>query len=181
VSPNRGRDHSEGRRGGRHFDRGRGGAVVYPFVFFGYDGGGYSDGGAVVRTSPDASYVIEGHLDEAAVERRSRVYEVGPRAGEDAYADTEPAESELAPGDEPAPDGGSFDLIALQGGLIYAVREHWLLGNTVHFVTLQGDHYVVSLQEVDLDLSVRLNRERGRKFLLEVREHDGAASPGLAP
>jgi hypothetical protein len=85
--------------------------------------------------------------------------------------ETEPTEAEPLP--EPA-DGGEFHLVALEGGLIYAAREHWLLGNTLHFVTLQGDHYVVSLAEVDLDLSVQLNRERGMKFVLEVRQQGGS-------
>jgi hypothetical protein len=161
--------------------------AVYPYVYFGYpygySNGGYEiDTGAVSRTTSKASYVIEGHLDQSA-QGRSRVYEVGPGAAEGPYAaEAEPAEGELPA--QGATQGATqdaieaFDLIALQGGLIYAVGEHWLLGNTVHFVTMQGDHYVVSLQEVDLDLSVRLNRERGRKFLLEVREQDRGVSGG---
>jgi hypothetical protein len=184
VTPDRGRDRSDRVRGNRRFDANGGGAVVYPYVYFGYPyaNSSYGDGGTVVRTSPNASYSIEGHLDGAAVERRYRTYQAGPGTGDEPYAETGPVDDELAGGvDEQAPGDESFDLIALQGGLIYAVHEHWLLGNTVHFVTLQGDHYVVSLPEVDLDLSVRLNRERGRKFLLEVREHDGAGTQGSTP
>jgi hypothetical protein len=156
--------------------------IVYPYVYFGYPygygNGGYAvETGAVSRTSSSASYVIEGHLDKtSAREPHSRVYEVGPGASDDPST----AEGALiegagpdaeAPGEAGEPTGEVFRLIALKGGLIYASREHWLLGSTVHFVTLQGDHYVVSLQEVDLDLSVQLNRERGLKFVLEVREH----------
>jgi hypothetical protein len=63
--------------------------------------------------------------------------------------------------------------------LIYAAREHWLLGDTLHFITVQGDHFVVSLAEVDLDMSVQLNRERGLKFVLEVRRRS-EDSPGEA-
>lgn len=187
IGDDRNHRGDSGRRGhGRgHGGRGHGGVAVYPFVYFGYPYG-YSNGGyeietgAVSRINSNASYVIEGHLDQSA-RGRSRVYEVGTEIAEDPYAvRTQPAEDESpAPGDtqDLTQDAiEAFDLIALQGGLIYAVGEHWLLGNTVHFVTMQGDHYVVSLQEVDLDLSVRLNRERGRKFLLEVREQDRGVS-----
>jgi hypothetical protein len=168
---------------GRFERRGRS-VIVYPYIYFGYPygNGGYAvETGAVSKTSSSASYVIEGHLDTTSPrEPHSRVYEVGPNA-----ADIPPdAEAEPAEGDEPPseaapaePAGGVFYLIALKGGLIYAAREHWLLGNTVHFVTLQDEHYVVSLQEVDLDLSAQLNRERGMKFALEVREQGGARPP----
>lgn len=181
-STDRGRGRFDGSRGGSN--RGRGGAVVYPYVYFGYPyayGSSYVvDGGAVTRTSPNASYVIEGHLDESGLEGRSRVYEVGPEAEDDTYVEPDSVEDEDL-SDAPV-SGDSFDLIALHGGLIYAVREHWLLGNTVHFVTLQDDHYVVSLNEVDLDLSAKLNRERGRKFLLEVRERTAVPpDAGVAP
>lgn len=177
--PSGGREGSDRFRRDRDFNRGRGGAVVYPYVYFGYPysyGGSYaSDGGTVTRTSPNASYVIEGHLDEGGLEGRSRIYEVGPGSGDDPYAEPDSIEEESDLAAAPASGEDAFDLIALQGGLIYAVREHWLLGNTVHFVTLRDDHYVVSLQEVDLDLSAKLNRERGRKFVLEVRERTGVA------
>ncbi len=189
--PGRGAD---GRGSGRH---GRG-AVAYPYVYFGYpygygnggyaiDTGGMTAGG-VTRTSSSAHYIIEGPPDTASQrEPHSRIYEVGPGAdGGVTAAEQENSaqpDSTLQPGSTAAPDEAAdarpgeqpFYLIALRGGLIYAASEHWLLGNTVHFVTLQGDHYVVSLPEVDLDLSAQLNRERGLKFVLEVREQGGAA------
>ena len=60
-------------------------------------------------------------------------------------------------------------LIALYGGLIYAAQDYWLEGNALHYVTARGDEYVVSIVEVDLDESARLNRERGRTLVLELR------------
>jgi hypothetical protein len=171
----------ERQRGSRRLGNG---VIVYPYVYFGYDYGyGYENGGyggGVTRSSSHSGYVIEGHLDEASRQRNSRVYEVGPgRTDERNAVETEPVETG-EPLAEPA-QGGDFHLIALQGGLIYASREHWLLGNTLHFVTLQGGHYVVSLAEVDLDLSVQLNRERGLKFVLEVREQGAGQSPDPDP
>jgi hypothetical protein len=179
ARPDRFPDFSRGPRGLERHGRS---VIVYPYVYFGYPygygNGGYAvETGAASKTSSSASYVIEGHLDKtSAREPHSRVYEVGPGATDDpsapdgALIDGE-GPDEAAPGEVGAPTEDAFRLIALKGGLIYASREHWLLGSTVHFVTLQGDHYVISLQEVDLDLSVQLNRERGLKFVLEVREH----------
>lgn len=167
--------------------------IVYPYVYFGYaygyGNGGYAvETGAVSKTSSSANYVVEGHLDTSSSrEPHSRVYEVGPGASDVPHTpEAAPIEGEDPRGEAASaeaagePAEGVFFLIALKGGLIYASREHWLLGSTVHFVTLQGDHYVVSLHELDLDLSVQLNRERGLKLVLEVREQGagGPADPG---
>jgi hypothetical protein len=183
---------SDSAHGRGRFQRHGGSVIVYPYFYYGdpyaYGNGGYAiDAGGVSRTSSSANYTIEGHLDQTSPrEPQSRVYEVGPGADEPDAADG-PAAPDAPSGEagaasaEPAagvaePAEGAFYLIALKGGLIYTSREQWLLGNTVHFVTLQGDHYVVSLQELDLDLSVQLNRERGLKLVLEVREHGQAAA-----
>jgi hypothetical protein len=61
-------------------------------------------------------------------------------------------------------------MVALKGGLVYLVHQHWLEGQTLYFDTIAGERYAVSLQELDMNLSARLNRERGQKFVLEVRE-----------
>jgi hypothetical protein len=178
--------HGDGFPGRGGFDRRGRSVIVYPYIYFGYPygyaNGGYAvETGAATRASSNANYIIEGHLDTTSPrEPHARVYEVGPGAAdvppreEAAPAEAGEPPAEAAPA-EPAED--VFYLIALKGGLIYAVREHWLLGNTVHFVTLQDDHYVVSLPEVDLDLTAKLNRERGLKFVLEVREPGGAPQP----
>jgi len=60
-----------------------------------------------------------------------------------------------------------YGLIALNGGLIYAASEYRVDGRTLRFLTVQGDQYVVSLDEVDVGFSERLNRERGSEFSLE--------------
>jgi hypothetical protein len=162
---------------GGHGRRHGKGVVVYPYVYFGYpygygDGGYAVENGSVSRTNPRAEYVVEGHLDNTR-EVHSRVYEVGPGSEQE----SEPAEAAVE--DAQASEPAEY-LIALKGGLVYVSREHWLLGNTVHFVTLQGDHYVVALHELDLDLSAKLNRERGLKLVLEIREQ-GPGNPPAAP
>ncbi len=80
---------------------------------------------------------------------------------------------------DPAPEGDrvvsarrdrdpvEYGLIALHGGLIYAASEYRVEGQTLRFLTVQGDQYVVALDEVDVDFSKRLNRDRGSEFSLE--------------
>lgn len=55
----------------------------------------------------------------------------------------------------------SYWLIALQGGLIYAVSDYSIEARALRFTTLQGDAYVVPLAELDADFTVKLNRDRG--------------------
>lgn len=60
-------------------------------------------------------------------------------------------------------------IIALYGGLVYAAKDYWLEGDALHYVAARGDEYVVSIAEVDFDESGRLNRERGKRLVLEPR------------
>lgn len=79
----------------------------------------------------------------------------------------EPAESsivELSDAERLEPD---YWLIALQGGLIYAVSEYEIEARALRFVTLQGDEYVVPLAELDVDFTTKLNRDRGFEIELE--------------
>jgi hypothetical protein len=59
-----------------------------------------------------------------------------------------------------------FYLIALRNYSIYTATEHWLEGDTLHYVTHYGVHNQASLDQVDLELTERLNRERGLDFRL---------------
>jgi hypothetical protein len=71
---------------------------------------------------------------------------------------------------EPKSDSGEdakrFYLIALRNYSIYTATEYWLEGDTLHYVTHYGAHNQASLDQVDLDLTHRLNRERGLDFRL---------------
>jgi hypothetical protein len=57
--------------------------------------------------------------------------------------------------------------------MIHTSREHWLEGNTLHFVTKQGTRQTAGLETVDLDFTRQLNAERGLPFVLEVRPRSG--------
>ena len=74
------------------------------------------------------------------------------------------AAQQEAPSDEAEPE---YWLIALRGGLIYAVSGYALEERALRFVTLQGDEYVVPLAELDRDFTVKLNRDRGVQIELD--------------
>ena len=74
-----------------------------------------------------------------------------------------------APDADPGPEA-TFHLIALKGGEIHTSREHWLERDALHYVTRDGVHNRVAVDDVDMDLTAQVNRERGLPFVLEVRE-----------
>ena len=57
-------------------------------------------------------------------------------------------------------------LIALKNSSIYSAAEYWVEDDTLHYVTNHGVHNQVSLDQFDLELTKRLNRERGLDFRL---------------
>ena len=60
----------------------------------------------------------------------------------------------------------SIWLVALDGGLVRAVRKFWLEGEVFHYVLRDGTEGSMPLSEVDLSLTEQLNRERGLIFRL---------------
>lgn len=65
-------------------------------------------------------------------------------------------------------DDGPLFLLARRDETIVQSREHWMSGNTIHYVTPGGEHRQILVENVDLDLTARLNHERGLSFTLEV-------------
>lgn len=65
-------------------------------------------------------------------------------------------------------DDGPLYLLARRDETIVTAREHWMSGNTIHYVTPSGEHRQILIENVDLDLTARLNHERGLSFTLEV-------------
>ena len=66
------------------------------------------------------------------------------------------------------PGEDALYLIALKNESVVVARRHWLEGDTLHYVTPSDKHHEVKLAQVDLDLTARLNRERGLIFKMEV-------------
>jgi hypothetical protein len=63
----------------------------------------------------------------------------------------------------------AFYLVAMKTGVIYTSGEHWLEGETLHYVTVKGVHRTAPLNDVDLDFTRQLNAERNMPFVLEMR------------
>jgi hypothetical protein len=91
-------------------------------------------------------------------------YVVPPRensAGEPATGVTVPAASPGGAANRP------LFLIALKSNVIYSAAEAWVQGDTMHYVTPDGAHNQVSIDQVDIDFTTRINRERGIDFRLQ--------------
>lgn len=66
-------------------------------------------------------------------------------------------------------------LIALDGGLVRAVRDYWLDSGVFYYVLRDGTEGSMPLSEVDLPLTEQLNRERGLIFRLPKPEPESPA------
>ena len=66
--------------------------------------------------------------------------------------------------------GRPLFLIALKSNIIYSATEAWVQGDTMHYVTADGAHNQVSLDQVDVDFTTRINRERGIDFQLQPQQ-----------
>lgn len=66
----------------------------------------------------------------------------------------------------PESDAQSFYLIALKNNSIYPVTAYWVQNGVLHYVTTQGAQNQIPLDQLDLDFTIRLNRDRGVAFRL---------------
>ena len=173
-------------RHGQDFGHGRrfiGIPVVYVpygysrYVYEGdYEPQGYEEESPYIyRVDPETAtesrtdYVIRVESGEERAPAESKVYEVRPAEEEPAFEPQVELDSSSA--EEPAPASEPpLYLIALQGGTIYTSTEHWIESDALHYITRSGAHNLVSIEDVDLQLTARLNRERGLAFVIEVRE-----------
>lgn len=114
-------------------------------------------------------YEVRPVYDDETGEARG-VENVPIEPAENRIQDVRP-EAELGPAAGGEASGPEQYLIALDDGLIYLTDNHWLQGDTLHYVTMSGAHNMATLDRIDLDLTVRLNRERGLKF--QLRKRDG--------
>ena len=76
----------------------------------------------------------------------------------------------IVPSREPPPEAAAAQrpfLIALNNQSIYTAAEYWVEDGTLHYVSPLGAHNQVSLDQIDLAFTERLNRERGLDFRLD--------------
>ena len=57
-------------------------------------------------------------------------------------------------------------LIAMKDSTIYSSLAYWVEDETVHYITTQHSHNRATIDLLDRDLSIQLNRERGVEFKL---------------
>lgn len=171
-----------GRRGGRGFGQ------RFPVVYlpFGY---GYSDYSSHTerivivdhQTSTESSASVErvpqqpAPQEEPAQPTGAKIIELRPRdpATEQAAPESalqDPSSVEVLHGSEVegGQDRAVVYLIARKDDTIVTSQEHWIVGNSVHYITPRGEQRQILIENVDLNLSARLNRERGLSFTLEV-------------
>ena len=55
---------------------------------------------------------------------------------------------------------------------ILGVTDYWLEGSEFHYVTSYGAHNAVPLEEIDVEMTAQLNRERGVEFVLHPRSQN---------
>ncbi len=55
---------------------------------------------------------------------------------------------------------------------ILGVTDYWLEGSEFHYVTSYGAHNAVPLEEIDVEMTAKINRERGVEFVLHPRSQN---------
>lgn len=68
------------------------------------------------------------------------------------------------PGEPPPPP--RYTLLVFKNHSIYAVLDYWLEGGQFHYLTSYGGRNTVPLEQIDLEMTVRLNWDRGIEFVL---------------
>lgn len=80
---------------------------------------------------------------------------------------------ELAATPQPNSGGTTADakstLVILKGGAAFLSREYWVQGGQLECVSDSGEHKMFALENVDLEQTLRLNRERNVEFVLHSR------------
>jgi hypothetical protein len=106
---------------------------------------------------PQIIYVVPGEPD------RGQTTTVPPPAGPGVVTYIVPSRP---PGGEARSDDRKLYLIAFKNYSIYSATDYWLEGDALHYLTPYGSHNQASLDQVDLEFTERLNRERGLEFRL---------------
>ena len=142
------------------------GAVVVPYAYPVYIGGGYGDGSNAAPPAPQQPNVTVVYPPQPAP---VIINQFGPGA-----MPPPPSGREQVPSYQPettqADDQASADhyLIALTDHTIYSVVAYWVDGDTLHYFTAGNVHNQASLSLVDRTLTERLNKESGMEVKLPV-------------
>jgi hypothetical protein len=150
---------------------------TYDPIFGVYGGGVYGGSGFAVTPGnidtslgQSPSVVINQYFQTDRVNPQVRDYS-NVRLPQPGAADSSAAQSASPnqPSFQPLPsqnDAQIYFLIATKDAEIHAAAAYWVTGTTLNFVTLQGARSSVPLDQVDRDLSKRLNTGRSVEFEL---------------
>jgi hypothetical protein len=173
---------SNGFRGGFGYNRfccGFGFGLGWPYYGYGY-GLGYGYYGYPDYYDSPYSYYPDAYNSYPAYQQSPNVTVVYPQTqpASPAYAErANPVMREYDQyGQQLRPAGGGNEssspiyLIALKNHNIYAASSYSVSGGTVHYVTLDHADKQVSLDDIDRDMTVRLNGERHVAFQLPSQQ-----------
>lgn len=160
----------------RGFDRGTtiilGVPYAVPYYYYGYGFGGYN------ATTVDAygNPLVTG----PAAPQAPNIIIIGPQgnqpeAGQSVGAWPGPSTSDprdtvivyqAAPAEPPLPPAKPVTLLVFKDHSIYAITDYWKEGDRLCYSTNYGSQNCVSLDQIDLDFTKKLNAERNIKFEL---------------
>ena len=66
--------------------------------------------------------------------------------------------------------GRQLTILILKDNTGYLATDYWLEGTQLHCLTLDREHKVVPLGRLDLNETVRLNRERDVEIVLRTKD-----------
>ena len=162
----------------------------YPVVYLPY-GYGYSDysshterivivdhrteSGATTETTPPAAppTAPPASADAKIIELRPRDPDPEQPAPDNTPQDPSSVEVLSGSESETGEVKEALYLLARKDETIVTSQRHWISGNTLHYITPKGLRRRILIENLDLDLTARLNRERGLPFTLEVLPENG--------
>jgi len=140
-----------------------GGSVIVPYPV-------YFNGGNYIQYDPPQAQLASSYTQNPQQPDASPVIIVNQYFRPDESspgAVTSPAAAVRAP--EPVvtaenQDKDTIFLIAMKDHSIYAASAYWVEGGTLNYITIQGSQNSASMDLVDRDLSLRLNKSRSVAF-----------------
>lgn len=90
-------------------------------------------------------------------------------------ADKEPAAGK--PGEAGAGVEDGLTLLVLKNGSVFLAREYWLEGDRIFYLAREGGESSFAVAELDLEMSVKLNGQRGVEFILRSERASQRRNP----
>jgi hypothetical protein len=69
----------------------------------------------------------------------------------------------------PVANDARATLVVLRGGSAFVATDYWVQGGQIHCVSQEGQSRAFPLEGIDLEQTLRVNRERNVEFVLHTR------------